>query len=161
MLRRIVAVGPVACVLAFCPNALAAVQSPVPIGPNQAFSGLVDGAASNATIQMACFGPTRPGQVGHPFAGQPLEVQLASAGGSGFTGQAHQIDADFASPSPSPSVMPPTELLATFSDYYASQPIPTSATFPCWGSGTIEFTPVDGGPLARSATVNVDFVGQP
>ena len=34
------------------------VHDPVLIGPNQPFVGLVNNSSSNATIEMACFGPS-------------------------------------------------------------------------------------------------------
>ncbi|MGH3781302.1 MAG: hypothetical protein ACRDRO_11935 [Pseudonocardiaceae bacterium] len=45
-----------------------------PIGPNQYFYGEVNDQAGHATIRMACFGPTHPGQTGHPLAGQPPDL---------------------------------------------------------------------------------------
>src|SRR5436309_14710231 len=54
------------------------------IGSNQQFGGLVDGAAASATVRMACFGPIRPGQTGHPMASQPLAVIQGPYGG--YTG---------------------------------------------------------------------------
>jgi hypothetical protein len=50
--------------------ASAAIIDPAVIGPNQYFSGVVNGHTGHATINMACFGPIRPGQTGHPLAGQ-------------------------------------------------------------------------------------------
>ncbi len=47
------------------------------IGPNQYFAASVNGETgiiSPAVIKMACFGPIRPGQMGHPMAGQTVEV---------------------------------------------------------------------------------------
>jgi hypothetical protein len=161
MIRRLAGVGAVVGALAVCPGAVAAVPDPVAIGPNQAFLGSVNDASSNAEIQMACFGPVRPGEVGHPFSGQSLEVELASsasAGPFGFTGDAHEIDATFALPSAAGST---SELLAKFSSYYVVAAISTGAVFPCYGHGDIAFTPVAGGPLARPWNVEVTFVGQP
>jgi hypothetical protein len=146
--------------LAVSPAATAAVQDPLPIGPNQSFEGLVNGKASNAVIQMACFGPIRPGQLGHPFAGQTTEVELGSpAAAFGFTGAARSIQATFTLPNSASTSL--TELLATFGSYYAPAEISTSALFPCGGTGQIAFTPVDGGPLARPWDTRVTFVGQP
>lgn len=48
------------------------------VGPDQFFTGVVNGVPGNTivpiTIRMACFGPIRPGQTGHPMAGQTLAV---------------------------------------------------------------------------------------
>ena len=80
--------------------AFAQVQDPVPIGPNQSFVGLVNGSRSKAVIEMACFGPSRPGEYGHPLAGQTLEVSpvgpVANPVAWGFTGTARQIEATYA-----------------------------------------------------------------
>ena len=62
-----------------------------PIGPNQVFGALVNGSTgypSPATIRMACFGPIRPGQTGHPLPGQTVEVFQPEVivGHFGYTG---------------------------------------------------------------------------
>jgi len=69
------------------------------IQPGQMFVGFVNNQRPNATIQMACFGPIRPGQTGHPFAGQTLSVQRSldiPGGNTGSTGR--QIQAVFSTP---------------------------------------------------------------
>jgi hypothetical protein len=135
--------------------------SPTPgIGPNQTFVGLVNGATSKAVIRMSCFGPTVIGQLGHALPGQTVEVLPSpSVTAGGFTGQAHQIEADavFASPLAASAI----PRLAVFSFYGVAAPIPTSVLLPCWGSGRVVFTPVAGGPTARPAVVAVTFMAQP
>jgi hypothetical protein len=46
--------------------------------PKQYFTGVINGKDGNTTtpitIRMACAGPIRPGQTGHPVAGQTLAV---------------------------------------------------------------------------------------
>ena len=147
--------------LAACPGAALArpVQDPVPIGPNQLFVGLVNGTSSNAVIQMACFGPTRPGETGHPFAGQTIEVQPNLDQPGGFTGNARRIAARLSFPAPAPA--PVALTLATFSNYFVPAPISTALRFPCYGSGSVAFRPVNGGSKARAAVVEVSFAGQP
>jgi hypothetical protein len=39
--------------------------------------------------------------------------------------------------------------------------LPTSLTLPCSGTGTVWFSPIPVVPPSRSASVPVDFVGQP
>lgn len=131
-----------------------------PIGPKQAFSGLVNGAGANAVIEMACFGPTRPGQMGHPLAGQSLEVlRSAAVAHGGFTGRAHEIAGYLAFPASATATG--VAKAAIFGSYGTAAEIPTSVELPCWGSGQAEFTPVMGGRTARSASVSVSFAGQP
>lgn len=96
VIRRLVIVAVAVGALALCPGlAAAAVQKPVPIGPDQSFIGLVNGAGSNGVIRMGCFGPSRPAQMGHPLAGQSIEVRPSAitAAAPAFTGKADQIDA--------------------------------------------------------------------
>jgi hypothetical protein len=67
------------------------------VGPHQYFAGLVNGRHSQAAVLVACPGPIIPGQTGHPFANQPLEVLQAVAVPGGFTGSAaNRIVAYFA-----------------------------------------------------------------
>jgi hypothetical protein len=58
----------------------------------------------------------------------------------------------------------PATLTATtpvFTRYDRPQPLSTSLTLPCAGTGTVFFTPIPVIPPSRSATVPVRFVGQP
>jgi hypothetical protein len=132
------------------------VQDPVPIAPNQLFVGLVNGTSSSAVIQMACFGPVHPGQTGHPFAGQTVEVQR-SLEGPGFTGKARRIAATLSSPEATTVAV----TLGKFSSYFVAAPIPTALRLPCYGSGSVAFRPVGGRSKARAAIVDVFFEGQP
>jgi len=124
--------------------------------PNQQFVGLVNGATQNATIKMACFGPVRPGEVGHPFGGQWAEVLKAEViARFGYTGSlGTSIVADFGGTGATPQRL-------TFSSYGVQEAIPTSFLLPCYGSGTVVFSPEPTSPTARSFTVTVNFVGQP
>ena len=134
------------------------VVDPAPIGPNQYFYGLVNDHAGQASILMGCFGPIRPGQTGHPLAGQTVKVFPAPAPTTsdlGFTGStADAVAVRF----PSPTVTTTPVILR---DYAVSAEIPTSLTLPCSGSGTVAFVPEPTSPTAHTATVTVTFVGQP
>ncbi|MEA2591787.1 MAG: hypothetical protein QOD62_1618 [Actinomycetota bacterium] len=76
-IRRIVA-GVVVTLSLFAGAGGASAATPISkILPDQQFVGLVNGYTQNAPIRMACLGPVRPGQQGHPFAGQWAEVLKA------------------------------------------------------------------------------------
>lgn len=164
MSRRFVPFVSALAVLALSPAAVAAaVSDPVPIGPDQNFLGQVNGASSNAVIQMGCFGPVRPGETGHPLAGQSTDVELVNPASAspvrpGFTGHASEIKAVLTWPSPT-STLP--VVLGTFKDYFVKAPISTSLNLPCGGSGRVTFVPVNGGPTAVPWRETVSFVGQP
>jgi hypothetical protein len=143
----------------------AAAEPPIsPIGPKQTFGGLVNGSAGRAVIRMACFGPVRPWQLGHPMAGQSVAVTrrllpVTSVLAIGFTGDASSIAAyaRFDSPLASPVV----PRLGAFKYYDDPQEIPTDVLLPCGGDGQVVFEPIDGGPNARRVAVRVSFQGQP
>lgn len=139
------------------------------VGPNQYFTGVINGHNGNTAvpivIRMACFGPIRPGQTGHPMAGQTLAVHqlfppTASAGSLGFTGKDSRIDVFF-------NVVPPVPTTGSatttpfFERYDVTKPLPTSLELPCAGTGTAYFVPIPVIPPSRAATVPVAFVGQP
>src|SRR5437764_715939 len=52
----------------------ATLTAPVPLGTHETFGGTVNDTRTGATIRMACFGPDRPGRLGHPMAGQSVGV---------------------------------------------------------------------------------------
>ncbi len=133
------------------------------IGPNQYFTGDVSGrTASPAPIQMACFGPVYPGETGHPLPGQYAQVDPAPAsstadlGYTGSAGTAVSITLIITSGT-IVRVVP----LGTATDYGTPVPIPTTLTLPCYGSAQASFSPTPGSATAKSATLTVDFVGQP
>jgi hypothetical protein len=131
--------------------------SPGPlVGPNQLFAGFVNGNHFSPTVRMACFGPIRPGETGHPLAGQTFSVQLEVDVPGGFTGSsANRIVAFFA---PVPSAVVSGVVLRR---YGVAAPIPTSLTLPCSGRGDAEFAPQPATGHARPDVVPVTFVGQP
>jgi hypothetical protein len=140
------------------------VQDPVPIGPNEFFSGLVNGSgglSSPAVIKTDCFGPVVVGQTGHPLPGQTVEVVLAPSpvnSAEGYTGSASSITAFLTSPN---SAGAAPELIATFTSYYVAEPIPVTLTVPCYGPGTVSFVPTPPNSTGHPATVSVEFAGQP
>jgi len=126
------------------------------IGQNQLFYGSVDHHHPTATISMACFGPVRPLQTGHPFAGQTISVAPSvDSVPDGFTGsKADRIEVVFATPA---STINPR--LVFF--HFGTRPLPTSLTLPCSGSGVVSFVPLPSSPTARADSVRVSFAGQP
>jgi hypothetical protein len=142
------------------------VQDPVPIGPNEFFSGLVngsDGITSTAVISTDCIGPIIQGETGHPLPGQTVEVELAQppvSSAAGYTGNASSITAFLTWPASSASA---PELVATFTSYYVAEAIPVTLTVPCGGSGEVSFVPVPTSTpsTGHPATVQVTFLSQP
>ncbi|HXM53936.1 MAG TPA: hypothetical protein VOB72_00990 [Candidatus Dormibacteraeota bacterium] len=120
------------------------------VGPNQQFAGVVNGNTADATIIMICPGPATPGQLGHPQAGQT--VQVVTDSGTGFTGSA--ANRIVATLGPSSSTTP----TFVFREYGVAQDIPTTAFLPCSGTGTAVFTPQPTSSTARSATVTLHFL---
>jgi hypothetical protein len=140
-------------------TAVAAVQDPIAIGPNQVFAGQVNGDEGSAVIQTSCFGPIILGETGHPTAGQYVEAVLAptSATSTGFTGSAADsllVALDAATPAT-------TGLIGTLNGYYIQLPIPTTLTVPCSGTGVVAFVPAPTSPTAKTATVSVTFLSGP
>ena len=141
----------------------------VKVGPDQFFTGVINGHLGNTstpiTIRMACFGPVTPGETGHPMAGQTLAVHqlfppTATAGSLGFTGNDAEIGVFF---NVVPPVRPGASVSTTpiFKRYNAPKRLPISLTLPCGGTGTAYFTPIAVVPPSRTASVPVEFLGQP
>jgi hypothetical protein len=131
----------------------AAAQDPVPIGPNQFFSGFVNNAPPGpAVIKVICPGIAN---TGHPLANQPVEVKPApgtSTTDTGYTGSVgDQITASL-------TTITATVLIAHFTSYFVPVDIPVGITVPCSGSGTMIFVPGPNSPTARSAVLPVKFV---
>jgi hypothetical protein len=155
----LLAAAAVLLALAVAPAASAAaspVQDPVPIGPNEYFTGLVNHHPPGlAPIYVVCPGPVIIGRTGHPLAGQPVEVEpgvSATTTDLGYTGSAgRSITAALATPVSA-------IILGSFGSYFAPQNIPTGISVPCSGSGMVVFIPSPGSPTARAATLTVTFV---
>jgi hypothetical protein len=135
-----------------------------PIQPNQQFGALINGnngAAGPVTIKMACFGPIRPGQTGHPMSGQTLTVFRPEAirGTFGNTGpRGHSIGAFFGPPPPSAS---PVASQSVLFHRYVTKALPSSLNLPCGGSGNVTFVPLPMSPGEVSVSVPVNYSGQP
>jgi hypothetical protein len=132
---------------------------PVPITPNQAFNGVVNGATGVSRIAVNCDGPVDVVPTGHPVAGQTLTaVQVDRTGtipGTGFTGSAGTSVVVSVSPFVSP--LPPV----TLRFFQLNAPIPTNILVPCSGEGVVSFTPSLTSATARTAVVKVFFVSKP
>jgi hypothetical protein len=132
------------------------VQDPVPIGPNEYFSGFISGhPPGKAVITVICPGPLN---TGHPAAGQRIEVQTAQPTSTfdiGYTGSAgKKITAALAPAST-------TTILASFTSFFVPKNIPTSITVPCSGTGKVVFRPSPASPTAKSAVLPVTFMAGP
>lgn len=134
------------------------------IGPHQVFGGTVNGSTGvggAVVIQMACFGPLRPGETGHPLKGQtvsvfPGEDPAPFLGNTGTSGR--QIDAFFGPPPPAASASGGPVVFHR----YQTKPIPTSEVLPCAGSGQVTFVPLPQSPASsKDAVVPVTYAGQP
>jgi hypothetical protein len=128
-------------------------QDPVPIGPNEYFTGLVNNhPPGQAVIYVVCPGPE--GLTGHPEANQPVEVETAlstSPGDIGYTGSAgDKITAALATSTV-------TIVIADFTSYFVKQYIPTNIEVPCSGSGTVAFIPSPTSGTAKTAILDVTF----
>lgn len=126
----------------------------IPVQPNQAFRGLVNGEHDNAVIRVGCLGPVSPGQTGHPVAGQTIEVGLGTTTtkGGGYTGSAGTAIVTALSPIS-------TGMPIVFKAYNVPQAIPTSMSLPCYGTRTIPFVPEPTSDSAVTDDVTVTFVG--
>jgi hypothetical protein len=132
----------------------AAVIDPLPISPNQFFSGSVNGNQTNATIVADCVGVAR---TGHPAGGQYVEAQPAPGSGAatiGFTGSLGRSLTVSLVLAPATAPIP----IGTLSGYFIKLPIPTSITIPCGGTGQMVFAPSPTSPTARSATVSITII---
>jgi hypothetical protein len=128
------------------------------------FGALVNGengSNSPVVIEMACFGPLKPGETGHPLAGQTVSVFQPEViyGSFGNTGsQGHEIGAFFGPPPPAPS---PAGGPVIF-HRYVTKKIPTSEVLPCAGTGHVTFVPLPMSPGSeKDVVIPVSYVGQP
>ncbi len=106
------------------------------IGPNQHFSGLVNGKRSSAVVTTVCAGPAA-GRTGRVAGGQTLSV-VRGRGRHGDTGPFTAIYAWFVPQSGGTTTTAPTQL--KFESYRTPQAIPTSIHVPCDGTGEVEFS---------------------
>jgi len=133
--------------------ASAGVHDPVPIGPDQYFSGYLNGhPPGSAVLKVVCPGPSN---TGHPVGNQTIEVKTAkpvSAADVGYTGSAGKRIGAALGPSAS------TSLLAVFTSYFVPMKVPTKITVPCSGTGKLVFVPAPHSKAARSAVLTVTFL---
>ena len=134
------------------PSAAATVD-PAPIGPNQFFTGQVNGASDSAVIKVICPGPVTAGETGHPISGQTVDVlpgTSSSPTGVGYTGSAaDHVVVDFG---PTSTTTP-----VTLSSYAVQAAIPTTLDLPCSGAGKVNFVPAPASSTAQTATVAVTY----
>lgn len=137
-----------------------AAVDPAPIGPNQFFTGLVNGTNVDAVVTTDCVGPVVPGEMGHPVSGQFVSVDPAAASGSaadlGFTGSLGDSVQVFLG-GPTASGPSSTGLVGTLNDYAVRLAIPTTIEVPCDGAGAAAFVPEPTSPTAKTAILDVTF----
>jgi len=142
------------------------------IGPDQYFTGVINGTDGNTItpipIQMACFGPSTPGETGHPLRGQTLAVHQLfppSTGSTlGETGNDSTIEVFFGAPPPAAGAAPSSAASSkpvSFERYDKTKALPTSLTLPCDGTGTVWFVPIPVVPPSQAQAVPVQFEPQP
>ena len=141
------------------------------IGPQQFFTGVVNGTAGNTVspipIEVGCFGPVTPGETGHPLGGQTLSVhQLfppVATSSLGRTGDDSTIDVFFGAPPPATAraSAKATSKTVSFRRYDKVRDIPTTLTLPCGGTGTVWFVPIPVVPPSQAQAVPVQFESQP
>lgn len=128
----------------------------VSVGPNQYFTGQVFGDTGQSVIDVVCTGAA---MTGHPAPGQTVDVLLLIpplTTTAGYTGdQAVEIDAALIYPTGAVSAKTP---VATFTQYSMKEPIPTSISVPCGGSGVMSFSPY---PLDSGTPSNVSVTFKP
>ena len=129
------------------------------VGPKQYFTGVINGKDGNTTvpipIKMAC---AIPNGTGHPVKGQTLAVHQEFppvTGSLGYTGTDSMIGVFFNAPPPAGVRLAASA--PVFTRYDRPQPLPTSVTLPCSGTGTVYFAPIPVIPPSRAATVPVKF----
>ena len=147
------------------PAAAARAATGPKIAPNQAFVGLVNhstGTPNRAAVKVACAGPVHNGETTHPLAHQPLMVRRAPASNTnaGSTGpDGTRITAYLGIPPAAGPSGTTSGSLPTFTHYGAPQPIPTSITVPCSGTGYITFMPWPRVPgQSRAFVVPIEYV---
>lgn len=124
-----------------------------PIGPNQAFVGVVNGAIGPSRIAVVCDGPIGPGgATGHPLPGQTVEarsVPEASTPEPGFTGASGtKVGVSLGTRAGAPIVL----------GYWQTRvEIPADVLVPCGGSAVVSFVPDPLSPTARRSAVHVRF----
>ncbi len=150
VLRRVGLAGVMVIVVGLGAPASAATPIGGPIGPNQSFVGHVGGHHDNAVIQVVCAGPIWPGRTGPVVAGQKASVSPSPAlSGPGFTGKAgHAVVVGFSDDASRTTVL---------RAYNTPAPLPSGLRLPCFGTGTVVFTPRPTSPTAHPDVVAVTY----
>jgi hypothetical protein len=153
-------------VLAAAAPAAAASADSGPIQPGQYFQGVFNGHTQTQpylAFETSCVGPVYQGETGHPLAGQYTEVIpaiSAAASDLGFTGSAGDgvvVSLNWVSATGTPNAV----VIGAFNDYGVQEAVPATITVPCYGSAKLVFAPVPGSSTGKSATLAVQFTGQP
>jgi hypothetical protein len=140
------------------PAAAGSASTPEPIAPNESFVGVVNGQRGTATVEVTCDAPTGAGTMGHPVAGQTVEVHQVPGAPSpdpGYTGTA--ATAIGVGLGASTAVTPLVQLRV----YDSPVQVPTSLVVPCRGTGVAVFDPEPGSPTAHAGLVKITFVSVP
>jgi hypothetical protein len=133
-----------------------------PIGPDQSFSGVVNGATANAAVRVACGGPGFPGETGHLLPGQYAEVTAPTArfpdiGLTGTAGTAVTVVLTVTAPSGQPE----TISLGTITSYDTPLPLSPGTIVPCSGTAEVDFVPAPPNQGAFPADVTATLVTLP
>jgi hypothetical protein len=152
----------VGAVFAIATAAGAATAPSIPIGHNQRFVGVVNGATTHASIRLTCRGPVGKGHTGHPLPGQFVEATPgvfanAPVGFTGAAGDALTVALLLREPLGQVQRFP----IGTITAYGTKVPIPETLTLPCVGAGRVVFVPTPTSATARTAAVPVRLVGLP
>lgn len=135
--------------LALAAAACAPAPGSGPIGPDQRFSGRVNGSADAAVVTTVCPGPA--GGSGHPAAGQTVAAVLDPAGDGDTDGNG----AVFVEPDAGTHVV-------QLHSWGEAVELPTDLALPCDGPGVFVFDPCFGfvgcRGAARADVVRVTFV---
>ena len=138
---------------AFGLSSASATVDPAPIGPNQYFTGQVNGVSTGAVIRVVCPLPVTAGEMGHPISGQTVDVLPGASSSSadvGYTGSAaDHVVVDFGANA--------TTAPVTLSSYAVQAEIPTTLELPCSGVGKVDFVPAPTSSTAQTATVPVTY----
>jgi hypothetical protein len=105
-----------------------------PIGPDQHFTGRVNGHHAGAIVRVVCPGPSTVGRTGAVLSGQTFSVSHSPAG-TGYTGLFSQVYAWFTA---NAGVNGP--LAARLTRYGTDVAIPAGVQVPCDGTGQVEFS---------------------
>lgn len=157
MIRRLLlTAGTSALALPALAGTSAAASTPVPIGHNQLFLGMVNNSLHSATIFTDC---ASTDGYGHPVPNQTVEVVPTSTPGAPFavgnTGDGNMVDVLLGGGGI-------TNVLAYLTSYNAPTKIFTGITVPCSGSGTATFIPIPyDPPPGQPSTVNITFTPAP